>query len=411
MFGAKQPVSLVKIFKRTQLRVTLLAVLSCSGLFTLISLSILQSLIQHQAQQQLIYIQTAFEKNLKQTDPNQFYQQYTAAALDNGSALRIEVRSTDDLTQHVFQPVLPISKFEHYLNQFFFQQPLQLEFKNNVEQGLLVFYIRTYPFLSHYAAVFLSIIGMLFFLPLLVMFFFYHTHRFLNRNISPLVQAIHQFNRAEYSYKKRDYSYIKEIQFFSTTFNTLVNKFESTKQNLAEQNLLLDWQANHDVLTQLPNRQYFQKYLLKEFNHNQHSNMVVLFIDNNKFKAINDTYGHQAGDAVLMETAQRLKANLTQDDFIARLGGDEFAAVLRRVENYQDLVDVCEKLRFCCHEPLIFESNTIPFSFSIGASYAYHASNIEELLHHADLAMYKAKLSEKKWHIYKREAAFSYTDY
>ena len=411
MFGAKQPISLVKIFRRSQFKITLYAVLLCSLLFLASSFFILHSLIHENARSQLLSLKMNLEQNDLSKDPLSTYQNLIDGSIVKKQAQLIEIRSRSEQLLYTKSSNDAHSSFEKFINNFFFSVPITDNFKNKREEGEINFYIRSFNYLPYYTVLLLSISLMLLMIPLLVAIFGYHTHRFLNRNISPIVQAIHQFNNTKFVQAKQEYSYIKELQFFSESFNTLLNKFESTKQNLAEQNHLLDWQAHHDVLTQLPNRQYFQEYLLKEFNHNQHNHMVVLFIDNNKFKHINDTYGHQAGDAVLIETANRLKSNLKSTDFIARLGGDEFAVILRRIENYQDLVNICERLRFCCSTPLLFENQEIHFSFSIGASYAYHATNIEELLHYADLAMYKAKLAEKRWHIYKREAAFAYTDY
>ena len=258
---------------------------------------------------------------------------------------------------------------------------------------------RAKPYLKYFYLIFAAIFITFALLPAVLYLYLNSTRLFLRRNIEPLIFAIQKFKRTEKA-SPAPYSYIREFQIFNSTFNTLLDKFESTKQNLSDQNDLLNYQAHHDVLTNLPNRQYFQKLIAKEFNQNLNNFLVLLYIDNNKFKAINDYYGHQAGDAVLIETAQRLKNVLPTDAFIARLGGDEFAVVLQKISSSKQLEQICQQLIESCFKPLEFNQQTIDFSFSVGASYGYHAKDVDDLLHKADLAMYNAKKSDKHWAIF-----------
>ena len=104
-------------------------------------------------------------------------------------------------------------------------------------------------------------------------------------------------------------------------------------RDISERKLLeeeLRWQASHDALTKLYNRRYFEEQLTHEVERLKRSNEIsaLLYIDLDRFKYINDTAGHAAGDRLLVEISQQLKQRLRQTDLLARLGGDEFAIIL-----------------------------------------------------------------------------------
>jgi diguanylate cyclase (GGDEF)-like protein len=124
--------------------------------------------------------------------------------------------------------------------------------------------------------------------------------------------------------------------------------------------------------------------------------MAVLFLDSNRFKAINDEQGHAAGDAVLIAIAQRLRAQLREGDTVARLGGDEFAVLLKPIHHEADALHIADKIIDSMHLPIALpEGGSLTTSLSIGiALYPQHADNPEALLHEADLAMYNAKRQE-----------------
>ena len=144
--------------------------------------------------------------------------------------------------------------------------------------------------------------------------------------------------------------------------------------------------------------------LLNIFDNPQYRhNSALLLIDNNKFKAINDEYGHLAGDAVLKEMATRLGQSVRHEDFIARLGGDEFAIILHTPHHADHLQAIAEVLLGSCKEPLDFNGQLIHFGFSVGIAFSHFAENPEDLVMQADQAMYKAKNLNPHWFLYKPE--------
>ncbi|WP_295893317.1 diguanylate cyclase [uncultured Vibrio sp.] len=153
----------------------------------------------------------------------------------------------------------------------------------------------------------------------------------------------------------------------------------------------------HDDLTSLPNRRYFMFTLRNLFNDCSQRGcdeaFAVLSIDLDKFKTINDTYGHAAGDKVLAVCAERLKSVLRSTDLVARVGGDEFLVILSRISNSSD-VDVVniELQKALCQTPVIYEENLIDIRASIGyVLYLHDYPDIEALLKVADERMYQQK--------------------
>jgi len=152
----------------------------------------------------------------------------------------------------------------------------------------------------------------------------------------------------------------------------------------------------NDPLTELPNRRAFMERLEEHLSHSKadQSLFAILFLDLDNFKDINDTLGHNIGDAVIKETALRLKTCIRDDDLIARLGGDEFTVCLTNLNTADDASTVAQKLLDAMTSPFILEEERLYFSFSIGiALFPEHGESTQELLKHADQAMYHAKFS------------------
>lgn len=164
-----------------------------------------------------------------------------------------------------------------------------------------------------------------------------------------------------------------------------------------EQNRLtesLAFQATHDPLTGLPNRALFEKNLEQTLaDSRRHSRpFAVLFIDLDRFKQINDSLGHMAGDAVLLQAARRLHGCLRRTDLLARMGGDEFTAVITDLADPRDAVRVAEKLLAAFQEPFEWEGQELFLSASIGISlYPRDGRDVATLERNADVAMYRAK--------------------
>lgn len=152
--------------------------------------------------------------------------------------------------------------------------------------------------------------------------------------------------------------------------------------------------AQHDSLTQALNRWAFEMRLdhsITLAKRNQNS-VALLFVDLDYFKQVNDTYGHDVGDVVLVETVQRMQAMLRESDAVGRMGGDEFVAVLGEIEEAAGAYVVAQKIRQALNQPVISGDITIPISASIGiALYPQNGQGAEALYKHADLGLYLAK--------------------
>jgi diguanylate cyclase (GGDEF)-like protein/PAS domain S-box-containing protein len=154
--------------------------------------------------------------------------------------------------------------------------------------------------------------------------------------------------------------------------------------------------AYHDSLTALPNRLLFNDRIEHAIAHATRTGrrLSILFIDLDRFKHINDSLGHPAGDRVLTQVAGRLQQAVRQEDTLARLGGDEFAVLIENVERTQGLAVVAEKLLACFKAPFKVEEHEFYLNASIGISvYPRDAETPATLLKNADAAMYKAKNS------------------
>lgn len=152
--------------------------------------------------------------------------------------------------------------------------------------------------------------------------------------------------------------------------------------------------ANHDPLTDLPNRNLLQDRIEQAIaRHNRcHSQFAVMFIDLDQFKTINDSLGHQMGDALLRSVADRLSICLRDDDTVARQGGDEFIVLLDNVGATADLVRVAHKILSVLAEPHIIDGRELHASASVGiAIYPRDGDQTEVLLKNSDTAMYCAK--------------------
>jgi len=165
-------------------------------------------------------------------------------------------------------------------------------------------------------------------------------------------------------------------------------------QQLADANAQLQHFATHDALTCLPNRLLLIDRLhqaIAQAQRTQHR-FAVLVLDLDRFKSINDSLGHLAGDELLRQVAQRLNAQLRRCDTLARLGGDEFVLLLDEVVNPQSAVVAAQRVLTSIAAPIKLAGLDIQTSTSIGISmYPDDGTDVETLLQHADVAMYHAK--------------------
>jgi diguanylate cyclase (GGDEF)-like protein/PAS domain S-box-containing protein len=171
----------------------------------------------------------------------------------------------------------------------------------------------------------------------------------------------------------------------------LVFQDVTERQQAAE---LIRYMANHDSLTTLPNRNYCNKRLPQAISLSKRENRIIslLFIDLDRFKPINDNFGHAVGDKVLLEVADRLKKMLRASDSVCRLGGDEFVILLESTVTVDGAMNVAQKTIEILNEPIIVDGIECSIGASIGISiYPMDCQDAQTMLQHADIAMYEAK--------------------
>jgi diguanylate cyclase (GGDEF)-like protein/PAS domain S-box-containing protein len=157
---------------------------------------------------------------------------------------------------------------------------------------------------------------------------------------------------------------------------------------------LIWYQANFDSLTGLPNRRMFQNKLDEEIRKSKRTGRAIalMFIDLDNFKHVNDSLGHDMGDLLLQQVADRLRECVRETDTIARLGGDEFTIILTNVDEASHIAAITQKLLANISRPIKLGTQQINASASIGITlYPWDASNAEGLLKNADQAMYHSK--------------------
>jgi diguanylate cyclase (GGDEF)-like protein len=176
-----------------------------------------------------------------------------------------------------------------------------------------------------------------------------------------------------------------------------MRKLHKQQESLHETLITTNHDANYDSLTGLANRKQYDAYMKKLLKEKKF--FALLFIDLNKFKAINDTYGHDVGDEVLIEVAKRLKSSIDEGDMLARLGGDEFVILSKRKKIFlKKFLEKIEQSTIGRHQ---IDKISVLIELSIGVSLFPDDSKSETFLRkYADEAMYIAKKTEGKYHIF-----------
>jgi len=185
-----------------------------------------------------------------------------------------------------------------------------------------------------------------------------------------------------------------------------VGLFSDITQNKRQQERL-HLMAHYDVLTKLPNRSLFVDRFSQAIAHSkrQESLLAVCFLDLDDFKPVNDNYGHEVGDLLLIEVAQRIQANIREEDTVSRQGGDEFAILLGDIESHSQCEKMLGRIHHSLAQPYILGEYTITIGASSGVTlYPLDEGDIDTLVRHADQAMYQSKLAGKnRFHFFSAE--------
>ena len=173
----------------------------------------------------------------------------------------------------------------------------------------------------------------------------------------------------------------------------------------------IHYQARYDSLTRLVNRNTATRFL-EQAIHEAHATglrLALLFLDVDRFKDVNDSLGHAAGDELLQQLARRLSSCVRVSDIVGRLGGDEFVVVLPALSSMEAIEACVEKLLYAFSEPFTVAEQILHVSCSIGiAVYPEDAPTVDALMSHADMAMYDAKTSGGGWSYYNGDMRTQY---
>ena len=226
------------------------------------------------------------------------------------------------------------------------------------------------------------------------------------------------FKFVKNGYRLEDSEFTRINEFGEKTYiqNTAIGIVEKrfltrawgTSKNTTLQRTYLDhmeYVANHDDLTSLPNRTYLYQKMEAALKSQRHSKMALLLFDLDKFKEINDTLGHLAGDKVLKQLGSRLQSELgDMPGVLARLGGDEFAIFLPSIRNTQQAIVMGHRFLDAICEPFDIEGFYTEIEASVGVSIAPdQAQDVSTMMRYADVAMYHAKTNLKGVAIYDSE--------
>jgi diguanylate cyclase (GGDEF)-like protein len=190
---------------------------------------------------------------------------------------------------------------------------------------------------------------------------------------------------------------------------SLANAFKDMSEKLQHSNTQIRHLAYHDSLTGLPNRRMFLDYVERALSHARRYNktFALLFLDLDNFKQVNDTVGHDAGDQLLREVAERLTTCIRAEDYVARgetdldntvarLGGDEFIILLPNISQSYQAAKVAERIVHALVKPIIIRQKEFYISTSIGiTAYPEDGTDVDGLVKNADIAMYRAKQQGK----------------
>jgi len=218
-------------------------------------------------------------------------------------------------------------------------------------------------------------------------------HRGILVSLRNITSSIHYVIRSGDFSLRIPESPTKEFQLFSEDLNSLLAEMQSLQTSLLRDNRSLAAKALEDPLTGLANRAAFVARLTTLLDAQlAQERFVLLFLDGDRFKSINDNWGHAAGDEVLRAIGSRLLALAYKQDLVARLGGDEFAMLITSRATESQLQQLTEEIReTIAQKIMIAEGTPITTSLTIGFAWSQHGDSVESILERADMNMYKNK--------------------
>ena len=200
--------------------------------------------------------------------------------------------------------------------------------------------------------------------------------------------------RRQLSFYLASLGLVDVVLYFTLAIGLVIWLLEEERQAAMDAAQKIEQIAYHDSLTGLPNRQLFLNQLGMALHHARRGNhmIAVLFLDLDRFKVVNDSLGHAAGDALLQTIAERLTHTIRAEDSVTRLGGDEFAVLAMEVHSPADAALLADRIIAAVKRPIIVDGQELFVTTSLGISlYPLDADTPEDLLKTADAAMYKAK--------------------
>ncbi|MBU0593188.1 MAG: EAL domain-containing protein [Gammaproteobacteria bacterium] len=303
-----------------------------------------------------------------------------------------------DKEEYALPPRTPPPGYTFTLQHLTLSQPVALQNNRLGSIYIQADLYAVYSQMARYLAAIIAIMG----ISLLL------ANAFLRRMQREITDPIHSLVRASETISEHgDYTVRvdggtpDEIGLLGRSFNHMLERIQRRDSDLEDEitqrkhiQTRLDKLAHYDNVTNLPNRHYFNEHLSHVVRRALKFDIkvVVMFIDLDNFKLVNDTLGHHAGDTLLRIVAERLSESLRFGDTISRVGGDEFAVILENVEHASQAAMVAEKCLANLGEAVQIDGNELYVGASIGISVCPEdASDMHELLKHADTAMYFAK--------------------
>ena len=230
--------------------------------------------------------------------------------------------------------------------------------------------------------------------------------RLINKNFVKLIDSVEAIAQGDYS-KRVKLGQEKEISKLAIAFNTMASNIqerivslEASHRKEIELSKQLEHNAYYDILTNLPNRVLLSDRLeqaMLRANRNNTS-IAILFLDLDGFKTINDTFEHYIGDKLLIVLSEKMKETLRAEDTLSRIGGDEFVIILQDIDQLSLREMILDRLLEVTRQPILIEGKKLQVSSSIGITIYpedYCMGDGDQLIRHADQAMYIAKQSGK----------------